>query len=282
MIYTDKEFQKKFKVGYYDEKKHVSNSMIGDYLKDPFFYHCKHIEGSICQKAPSPAMKVGSAVDMWITEGKSHFDTYIIKKKKYLKKEEKEAIKVLEADDDFIVLTEGEYSQAVLLATRLLQQSLLQTLLKDKNTLRQPILTGKINKVKVKGKFDLLTVDGDTVIITDIKTAQTIKPAKYFFHCHNYGYYRQMAMYRELAEQNYPDKKIECYHLTVEKDSDGIHNCAVFGFTDHMLENGLLEINETLKKIATQDEWRPQEVILGDVIVLGDVVGSKDVSFTEL
>ena len=54
------------------KNKYISNSRIGDFLKDKNYFYKKHITGEIENKK-TPAMEIGSAVDCWLTQGKEIF-----------------------------------------------------------------------------------------------------------------------------------------------------------------------------------------------------------------
>ena len=51
---------------YYSVNGYLSNSKIGDWLRDPYYFYQKHVLGTIPNKQTA-AMLIGNAVDEWLT-----------------------------------------------------------------------------------------------------------------------------------------------------------------------------------------------------------------------
>ena len=54
------------------KNKYISNSKIGDWLKDKRFFYEKHVLGTV-EKKDSAAFRIGSAVDTFVTVGEKQF-----------------------------------------------------------------------------------------------------------------------------------------------------------------------------------------------------------------
>ena len=54
------------------ENNYLSNSKIRDFLKDPDYFYKRHVTGEITFE-PTPSMKIGSAVDLYLTGSPAAF-----------------------------------------------------------------------------------------------------------------------------------------------------------------------------------------------------------------
>lgn len=235
---------------YFADKKHISRSMLVDYLKSPAYYKEKHVLGSIEHKT-SPAMILGSAVDCYLTEGKKTFFS------RYSQKQEEGKTR----------LTPAVYKQALSLSEAVLKTSAYKWIKKNAY-LSQPILVGQCNGVWIKGKLDWLTLKGDTAYVDDLKTSKTIEPNKYYWHAKTYGYFLQAAFYRMLVLQNYQHiSKVVVRHLVVSKEDWPI--VKTFEISPAEMDAADILISETLMSIKAEVfkdpvvKWKGAEVIGG-------------------
>jgi len=228
---------------YFADKEYISNSMIGDYLKSPAYYEAKHVS-KIIPKQSSPAMVLGLALDCMLTEGLNVFGmTY---SKQCLKRDNPELFEQNKTGA-FEVLTEAAWNQIHTMAG-LIEELPLYKEIKDKAD-KQVILTGQFGTgYKVKGKLDFLVVENDTAYIYDLKTSSVIKPIQYHYHCLDYGYYRQMAMYKNLVIQNYKVKKVVCKHIVINKDP-WWNKCSVFTLNEDRIDKEMNTITDTIRNI---------------------------------
>ena len=112
-----------------------------------------------------------------------------------------------------------------------------------------------------------------TAIIMDLKTAKTIDPVKYHWHCLTYNYYRQMAVYNLLVKANYNVEKITSQHLVLEKDGDGVYNCQTFILNPDRIQQEIGNVFNILEAIKNETKYLPNNTRWQDAIEIG---GQKD------
>lgn len=247
---------------YFQDTKYISNSKITDWLKDKKFFYDKHVARTIEQEYTIPLI-TGHAVDMWITQGEMAF---------------RKAYRVVttrkKAEGDYRwQLNETMYNEIVAIVASLKRQDAFKEL---KGCCTQEILQMdmKLGKFKgIKGIPDWYKVDGDRCTIIDLKTSNTADTVKYFYHCLDYAYFRQFAMYTILLENKYPQiKSFEYRHLVVEKDPDNIYNVYPFRLANERVEmekNNILEF--ILPAIAKEKDFAPRNCTWSDSIEIGGV-----------
>ena len=121
--------------------------------------------------------------------------------------------------------------------------------LKEHDTRSQTILTGSLAGSPIKGKLDWLTLDDSVAYITDLKTTTNIHPTKIYYHVLDYQYHIQMALYRELVFQNYPQiQAVAGRHLVVTRTD--WPQVATFNFHKDFLKKGLLLATDAIEGIA--------------------------------
>jgi len=249
------------------DNKHISNSKISDWLKDKNFFQRKHILGEIKQVETQP-LRIGKAVDCWLTSGKNVFDkNYIAVSRRNLKN----------PPEDYIELPMKEYEAIQNMCEIVEKQQAFQDL---KDYRRQIILKKNIDGLGIWkgicGIPDFLKIDGDNAIIVDLKTSTTIEPVAYHYHCLKYGYYRQLAMYSLLVEYCYEITNIECKHFVVEKDTDGIFNCQTFTLDAERIENEKETILNAIQEIGDEKDFNIKNVGWNDSIPIGEI---EEISF---
>jgi hypothetical protein len=245
------------------ENTYISNSRIKDYLTDPYYYYRKHVLGEV-KDIESQPLRLGQAVDMWLTEGKKVFEkNYIAVTRRNLKN----------PPTTHTELPNGEYNMVVKLCERVESQDAYKVL---KDYKKQIILSQDIKDLKnhkgICGIPDFFQVFNDIAIIVDLKTSITIDPYKYNFRCLDLGYYNQMAMYSKLIKHKYPEvKQVECRHLVVHKDPLEIYKTQVFILDAERI--ALIEdnIDSIVQEIDSNKEWRGTNVSWDDAINIGQI-----------
>lgn len=259
MLYTDETFKQKFGHGYYENTTLISNSMVSTFMKSPYRYKEMYIDKTITRE-PTDSMIVGGAVDCILTEGFAEFN------KQY------EVVK--RRTDKARQINETMYKTVIKLVDRILEQPVYQDIVngckKYQPTEMQLILVDE--ELGVKGKLDFLQVshDGKSARIIDLKTTKSIRPDRYHYSCIDYGYYRQMAMYRHLVLTNYPSvKNVVCYHLSIEKDNDGIYDCSLFHMGTDILDVQFENLREILSEIKAEKEFARSTIEWDDAVLIG-------------
>lgn len=273
------------KTNYYKNKTHITNSMIGDYLKSPEYYAKKHML-NVIDTTPTPAMLMGSAVDCILTEGRDKFDKLYTKK--VLKKEN---AKLFEANKgtDKTILAKDAYEKVEVMAAAVSATPAYKWL--EEKSKMQLILTGVINtglmggdNVPVKGRPDFVTINHDRTKawIDDLKTTTDTSARKYEWSCHDFGYFRQACMYKELLKQKYKKlKTIVSRHIVVSRDSNA-PQVRVYLLNEERVDAELPKIKEALYKIAVLKDFAPFMPSWDDVVELGKKPMEKTFSIEDV
>ncbi len=141
-------------------------------------------------------------------------------------------------------------------------------------------LYGVLEGVRIKGKIDKLIINhiNKKIILVDLKSTSNapyfrVKKVQntgeltidyqgtgFFNSFKGWCYYRQMAFYKTLIAENYPElfKKydFECYMVPVNTTHS--YDCSVVRIKDHWLEYGRLESEELIfryKEHMESDNW---------------------------
>lgn len=201
---------------YYTLKnKYLSNSKMGDYIKDPEYFYKKNVTGEI-EKEVTTSMQKGKAVDMYLTESYQKFYanyTYAV-----LKRDDPERFEENKTSTK-TVLPRAVYDSVIGMCEALKKTSAYKDL---KDYKKQQILTMDVPDFKqfdgLCGIPDFFKIEKNgNATIVDLKTCKTIDPRKYFYHCLDYRYFHQMGMYALLLAANFKDTKEFTYkHLVVE------------------------------------------------------------------
>lgn len=253
------------KNNYYSaNNKYITNSKLGDYLKDKRYFYEKHVLGKV-ETEPSDAMLIGKAVDCYLMEGSEEF------KKKYvpvLRRNLKDPPK------DYTEINATMYEDIVKMSERIMSQTAFKELkgYKKQQILQVDMPLGDIF-YGIAGTPDWLKMskDANHCVIVDLKTTQSIDPNKYYWHCLSYGYFRQQAMYQMLVEKVHGITNFKSYHLVMEKDTDKIYNCQVFELDQNKINEEKVFINTLLAEIAQEKLYLPGDTSFVKAYPLGGV-----------
>ena len=241
----------------------LSGSKIKDYIKDKEFFYKKHIAGEI-ETPITDALIIGSAVDCWLSEGRKIFDEKYIVFGKGTKRNK--------AHPDFKHhLTETIYNQIVAMCTKAEKQPAFHDLADYE---KQIILKAKMN-LGVHFKYlsgipDWFKVDGDTCIIVDLKTAQSASNFKYHYHCLEFGYYFQQAVYQYLLKKLNPGiEKFVSKHWVIEKDRDDIYNSYTFNLSQARIDKEKEKLEIILDDIKKEKDFTPRVTSWEDAESIG-------------
>ena len=244
--------------------QYITGSKIGDYLKDPHYFYRKHVIGDI-EKPVTDALIIGSAVDYWLMNNEEKF-----KQKYYLVSRRSKA-----APDYEYQLTKTMYDEVELMCRNLLSKTALKEL---KGFNKQKVLQYDIEGTKqfpgVAGIPDYFKVKDGHATIVDLKTAASAKnPNKYYFHCLDYGYFRQAGLYSFLVSENYniPLDNIDFFHIVVEKDTDKVYNCYTYKLNHDRI---MAELRETLLIFDEMDnnkKFLPLDASFKEAVEIGQI-----------
>ena len=252
---------------------YLTSSKLKDYLKDPYFFYRRHILGDLpFEKTPS--MKVGSAVDSWLTEGRAEF----LRKyeQKVLKSEDKELYIMQQEMDEEYLLTPAEMDKVIAVCEATERTSIWQEIKSDPAWQFQKILKldkrGGIGKYfyGVSGKPDLYKISPDkkSAIIIDIKTANDINPRRFSYICQDYGYYFQQAYYQSLLGAIHPTvTHIDSYLLALETDSY-LNRVVFFKLNQGTIDIEKVNIARLVDEISKIKEFKPTDTTWGSVVAI--------------
>lgn len=251
---------------YTRENTAISNSKVGDFLNSKEYYKAKHIDGTI-ESTTNPSMRIGSMADIYMSTGK---EADILKEfsVRTLKRDDPELYEAQKTMNPDQIVSENEYNKAVRIGKRIVDSHLYKWF-KDNKTEFQVILQGQYGGVDVCGMVDALTVIGNKVYIDDFKTsapASMSNAVKWHFHCKDYGYYRQMAHYREMVAQMHPDKHIMCRHIVISNDD--FAKVKLFTFAPETLVEPLKEFKSAVQAIVNEKDWVDEVPTWDDAIML--------------
>lgn len=243
-----------------DENKYLSNSKISDYLKSPHYFYRKHILHEI-ERKETTAMVLGSAVDYLLAQD-GEKPKYVVVERRNLKN----------PPTDYIEVNQAQYDDIIEVANAVAETEVFKDI--DKNFKKQVLLTvddpvGEYFE-GLCGLPDYIKVTDDEIIIVDLKTSRTTDPRKYFYHCQEFGYFRQQGFYQMLAAKTYGmDKKITSYHLVVDKQKD-IYNVVLFKLDQKEIDKAWLELEMAIQSIANTKDWSRPTISWSTAITLKD------------
>jgi len=252
------------------DNKYLSSSKIKDFLKDPNYFYKRHVTGEIIFE-PTPSMRIGSAVDLWLTGSKAQFDkTYC---KKVMKKDNPDLYKY-QQECGAELLSPSDYEKVEGMCERVRKLSVYKDI--KKNFKSQKIL--KIDKKL--GLFDgiagipdwyyIFEENGiEHCVIVDLKTAQNVHENKFKYVCMDYGYYLQQAVYQMLLSYLYPNiKDFQSFILAVENTAPYITN--LFELDQQEIEFQKLEVTRVLDLIASYKvkDFKPKNINWEEAIKL--------------
>jgi hypothetical protein len=250
------------KRNYYTNTKYITNSRITDWLKDKNFFYRKNVLREVEDKM-TDAMLLGKAVDVWLTDSEKSFrGQFIPVSRRNLK----------EPPVGYYEMSQALFDKAVAICQKIEQQQVMKEL---KGFNRQKILQKEMPLGLFEGIAGIpdwfrVFPEEKLAVIVDLKTAPSIDPRRYHFHCLEYNYYRQQAMYQILVKENYPEvENYNSFHIVVEKDGDDIYNVAVFQLYQGLIDKEKIKIKSILYDISQERKFLPRDVKFSDAILIG-------------
>ena len=226
---------------------YLSNSKISDFIKNKKYFYEKHITRTIENK-PTPSMVIGSAVDTYLTVGKSEFNKMFSSvARRNVKNPPTGYTEILESDyKKVLTMCENvEYHPVYTCLSKYTSQKILQ-------------IDNKVGKY-----FDGLCGIPDWYKITkaglctivDLKTTKNVQHKDFHYTCRKYGYYRQQAFYQMLLKNNYPQiKSFTSRILAVE--NNGMYDVQIFEIDKETIEQEKEYIMEVVKNIISEKDYK--------------------------
>jgi len=249
------------------KNKYLSNSKIKDFMKDPDYFYKKHVTGEIVFE-PTPSMKIGSAVDLWLTGSPAQF------RKKYqekvLKKDNPDLFDVQKLLDPQCLLSPAEFAKVTGIVKRVKKLSIYKNI--KKNFKSQKILKVEQEMGMFPGICGIpdwyIVADSDCIIV-DLKTTQNVAENKFKWSCLDYGYYIQQAVYQMLLKELHPEiKKFKSYILAVESLEPYLVN--LFELEQEQIDFTKVEVTRVLYDIAKfkAKDFKPRNISWKDSITI--------------
>jgi hypothetical protein len=241
------------------KNRYISNSKINDFLKSKEYFYKKHVSGDIPSKI-TDALIIGKAVDVWLTGSRALFDKQFVRVERRSK-----------ADSDNITeLTPMMYDDIVGMCEAVEKTTAYKTLKKSR---KQVILQHNMDLGMFDGICgipDFLSIMPATkqAIIYDLKTSATIDKNKYYYHCLEYGYFRQQALYQMLVEKNFKINNIISKHLVVGKDPDKIFKVAAFELDQREIDMAKKHISSILTEIKAETKFKDLDVSWNNATII--------------
>ena len=263
------------------ENEAISNTKANTYLKSKELYYKRYITGE-SPFEDTPSIILGKIVDEVIEMGSLDYfkNTYYVSVKK---KDDPTKFAELKSLDPEKILTPDTYSRVEDICERIFRSPFFDFYRENKTEFQVPI---KVKRSKNKKEFeicglvDALTIIGDTAYIDDLKTtnANSIKtPQAWAWHCNDYGYFRQMAIYRELVRIKYKQvKDIYCRHFVVSTAKSDNYPIKLYTMPDNMMKGLYSEFLNTAYEIFIETEWEDKLPDWSDAEEIPDVLTLKE------
>lgn len=249
------------------ENRFLTNSRIGDWLKDKKFFFERHISGQRPGIVMTDALRIGKAVDTFISKGEKEFrEKFIAVTRRNLKNP---PINVTE-------LTEKQFDDVIGMSEILLKQPAYKDLASyDKQAIITTELSLGEHFCGLAGIPDFMSIIGDTCIIVDLKTAWDTDDRKYYYKCRDFGYFRQFAVMTIILRKTHPEIKNFIYrHIVIEKDKDSIFQPSVFTLANEQVEVEIDIITEyIIPDIAKEKDFKSKEIKWEDAVLIGTIDG---------
>lgn len=243
----------------------ISNSKLNDFRKSKNYFYRKHIEHSQERGKMTIPMKVGSLVDDIVSGAPTAYEMKVLSQDdRALFLEQKEM-------DEDTLLPKGKYNEALAHADNIMSSSAYKTYRwHHKRVHFQFILQGEYllptgDKLPLCGIADVISRRSKVIYIDDFKVVgynKAYTKQKWFWICHDMGYFRQLAYYRMLYRMMFPDdkRKIVCRHFISSKVpfADDLYKVFLYTIDDSILFLAKTEIQETLNNLSVAietDDW---------------------------
>ena len=202
----------------------ISSSMIGDYMKSPFQYWYKYVGKRMPEElGDNPAFAIGTVTHALVLEPDLFDEQFIIAPKidKRTKVGKEKWAEFEEQAKGKTLVKKEHYDMAVMMRDAVNRNPIAVDLLKRGEFEKSFFFEG------LKVRTDHIIVDDliKKVLITDLKTAQTIEPKRFQWAVQDL-YLTRAGFYAYVVSQFYPDYDIDFGYIAVDKNEPS--SCTVF------------------------------------------------------
>lgn len=246
------------------ENRCLTGSRIGDYKKCPKYFFERHVTGER-RMIVTDALITGQAVDTWLSEGEEAFKQKFLAVPRRNKKN---------PPVGYTEITNTMFDEIVSICKVAVEQPAFQALANHKS--QNIIYFEEDLGEHFKGLSfipDWYNIQGDTCIITDLKTANNAEFKKYFWHCLDFGYFEQMAVATIILRRLHPEIKRFVYrHFIIEKNPNVVPVPYVC-----FLDNERVEVcaniltKQTIPMIASDKNFLPKMVDWSGAQTIGEL-----------
>jgi len=263
------------------ENTAISNSKANTYLKSKELYYKRYITG----EQPfdeTPSIQLGKIVDEVVEAGNLEYfkNVYHVSVKK---KDDEHEFNRLKSIDPSNILSPDVYSKIESICDRIFRSPFFDFYRENDTKFQVPIRVKRSKNKKefeICGLLDALTIIGDTAYIDDLKTtnAGSIRtPQAWAYHCNDYGYFKQMALYRELVRIKYTQvKNIYCRHFVVSTAKSDNYPIELYTIPENLLKGLYTEFLNVAYQITVEAEWEDNLPDWSDAIEIPDVLTLKE------
>jgi hypothetical protein len=231
----------------------ISNSRIGDYLLSKKYYYDKHVARTLIEKK-TDAMTLGSIVDM-IFSGEDPETKFRAK----VGRGDKDG-----PDDGKTAVTETLWNKAYEMGRTLVSAEFYKFY--GKHTKFQFPISGYVpcgdKKIEICGMPDALTIIKKKKKVAiwddDLKTAALgvmRTTASWYWHAHEFGYFRQFAMRRHILSQMFPGAEITQRHIVISSTKRGLHEMRLFVIPEELTRDADKIFKKTVIEMSEEKDF---------------------------
>jgi hypothetical protein len=249
------------------DNQYLSNSKVKEFLRDPYYFYQRFVTGDLVFE-PTPSMRVGSAVDTYLTGSRAQFNKQY--QEKVLKKDNPELFDVQKFLDPAGLLSPAEFTKVMDIVERVKKLTVYKDIKKEYKAQRILKLDKKLGMFDgICGIPDWYRVVEDKAIIIDLKTTASVDERKFKYSCYDFGYFMQQAMYQMLLSSSDNDiKTFKSFILAVETTQP--YSVRLYELDQKEIEMFKMELTGVLDLIASYDakDFKPKDLTWGDAITL--------------
>ena len=182
---------------HYHESAGISRSKLMLLDKSPYHFWYEMYSGLVEKKEPTPAMNIGSAFHTLLLEPELFSREFAVAPKmdRRTTKGKEEYSKFMNENGDKILLTDEQYTKAVVMAQHVKQHDIVTTLLDDAAFEQSIFWTDEETGIQFKTRPDIWSKK----MVVDLKTTADASPHAFMRSALNYGYYLQAGMAYEAC-----------------------------------------------------------------------------------
>jgi len=228
----------------------VSNSRLSDFIADPRIYYYKWLSGKYKPERKSH-FDLGSGVHGKLLLGQE--DWSVIPSELLGKNGSKstKAYREWASEQSGMILTEEEANKVQSCCDAVMQDSTARHLLSLTGTPELP-MTADYMGLECKCRFDKLSEVPSGNVILDIKTTGSSSVASAFVKSvANYGYHRQAALYKQIAELNHCHV-VDFFFIVVSVNEPFTVDC--FNLDAEFIDLGMQEIDAAMTELISRTE----------------------------